>query len=60
MANINISDDIYRELQTIIKLHAHAKSCKKIGNAAEAKTYQQKADKLAVMWFRKIRFHSKS
>ena len=42
-------------LMRITKLYAHARSAQKIGNPAEAKLYEKKADALAIQWCRKQR-----
>jgi cell fate (sporulation/competence/biofilm development) regulator YmcA (YheA/YmcA/DUF963 family) len=55
MKQINFNDDLYDELQKIMKLHAQARSCKKIGSTEEAKAFRSKADKLAVVWARRLR-----
>lgn len=46
--------ELWQELQTILKLYAHGKSAKKIGNTAEAKVYMKKADALMIAWGRKL------
>ena len=51
---VNVPDSLYKELETIIKLHAHAKSALKIGNHAEAIAFRDKADLMAKKWFAKL------
>jgi hypothetical protein len=52
---LTLNDALWAELLKIIKLHAHARSAKQIGNPDESKAYRQKADKLAIKWARRLR-----
>lgn len=55
MPSVNVDDGLWKELLRIKKLHTHAKSAKKIGNAEEAKSFEAKADELAAKWFRRLK-----
>lgn len=52
---VSFNDELWDRLVKIIRLHAHARSCRKIGNLKEAESFEEKADRFAAAWARKLR-----